>query len=156
MPNKGEFPQDLRAFKLHITMRGFKIGSSTGSNDQRPSIQGNADFAFSLPFHAGQILTPHDTITINGSEYTLYQVIITPSMTSLYVSGMRSDQVSSYSLSLRGKEIQASGVAAGPDVVPANQAPYTVFTFNTSQPFHQHGTLILTINESQTFTVTLP
>jgi hypothetical protein len=83
-------------------------------------------------------------------------------MVSLYVSGALSDKWDSYTLTLNGENILASYSAPHPGDLSPNQAPYTVFSFETFQPFNQHGTLTLTITITgdltgpQIFTVNLP
>ena len=147
VPNKGAFPQNLRTLSLHVTMRKFAVGISTGPNNQLPTLQGNADFHFALPFHSGQTLNLHDTITLNGTDYTLYRLIVSPSMTSFYVTGILSDKLSTFSLQWRGQPIAiGDSTVSVPDVIAPNQPPYTVFSLETAQPFNQHGSLTLIVS----------
>lgn len=136
--NRGTFPQDLQVFDLHVTMHNFL---STESLDQPSTHQSIASFSFSLPFHPGQILNQHVTVRANGTTYTLYQTIITPSFTNLYVSGLSWLQVDQYTLTLNGKTLKnyVEGATAG---MP-KQPPYTVFAYENDQPFQGHGTLTL-------------
>ncbi|MGH2480747.1 MAG: hypothetical protein ACRDHW_13915, partial [Ktedonobacteraceae bacterium] len=160
--NIGAFPQNLRAFNLHIIMHSFHLGISTGPTDQRPVVQGDANFGFSLPFHPGQTINPAQSImvngqtrntnlaiTANGTTYMLYQIVITPSMISLYTTGILSDKLSSYALAFNGQEIQANSEVMS---VSDSQKPHTVFAFETPRLFHQHGTLTLSVNVNDDLT----
>jgi hypothetical protein len=48
---------------------------------------GNVSFTVSVPVHMGKVLTPHQSVTVNGHTATLERVVITPTLTSIYVSG---------------------------------------------------------------------
>lgn len=48
----------------------------------QPSVvHGVATFAFTVPYHGGLVVTPHQTVTMNGSSVTLERVLISPSET---------------------------------------------------------------------------
>lgn len=42
---------------------------------------------FSLPFHAGKVITPHQTVKANGTSITLEKVVATASEVRFYLSG---------------------------------------------------------------------
>ncbi|WP_201394075.1 hypothetical protein [Ktedonobacter sp. SOSP1-52] len=45
-------------------------------------------FSFTVPFHAGRVLTPHQTVRVQGIALTLEKVVVTPSETRLYIRGL--------------------------------------------------------------------
>jgi len=49
---------------------------------------GTLAFDFTIPFHPGKMLEPHQSLTVHGQTVTLQKVIITPSETRVYVSGL--------------------------------------------------------------------
>jgi hypothetical protein len=51
------------------------------------TVLGPFAFDFVVPFQAGRVATPRQTITANGSALTLERVVVTPSETRLYLSG---------------------------------------------------------------------
>lgn len=53
------------------------------------SKQLNWAFQFSVPFHAGRIAQIHQSMTVNGKTVTLERVVVTPSETRAYISGLR-------------------------------------------------------------------
>lgn len=46
-------------------------------------------FDFTLPFHPGRIMLPHQTVTMNGKTLTLEKVVVAPSETRFYIRGFR-------------------------------------------------------------------
>jgi hypothetical protein len=77
---------------VHLTLTHFLVEVSPpagGGSVQDPSFSGTLMFDVALPFHPGKVLQPHQTMTAGGQAITLERVVITPSETVLYFSGIQ-------------------------------------------------------------------
>lgn len=90
---------------ISAAMESFDAGVITGSPQQldlhlkgtviknamirKPETLGSMSFDFSVPFHIGKILTPHQSVTTNGQTITLERVVVTPTETRIIVSGLK-------------------------------------------------------------------
>jgi hypothetical protein len=64
----------LRTILQHPPLEGIPPSQPT-------VVRGSATFDFSLSYHAGLVVTPHQTVTVNGGSVTLEHVLISPSQT---------------------------------------------------------------------------
>ena len=63
-------------------------------------ISGTLSFHFSVPFHAGKVISVHQSFVADGKTVLLERVVITSSETRLYVRGFSSqDEVNNYYIS---------------------------------------------------------
>jgi hypothetical protein len=65
----------------------FEIGAGSHCSYSPKACAHPLLFSFSLPFHAGHVVTMQQVVTENGKTYILQKVVIAPSETRFYVSG---------------------------------------------------------------------
>jgi hypothetical protein len=66
----------------------FQIGVHCQGLSPRYSCPRTVQFSFTVPFQSGrQVLTPHQSVTMNGITFTLEKVVITPSEARFYIGG---------------------------------------------------------------------
>ncbi|QBD80268.1 DUF4179 domain-containing protein [Ktedonosporobacter rubrisoli] len=92
----------------------------------------SVSFAFSVPFHKSQVLTPHQRVTVDRQTATLEKVIIAPSGTQLVVSGLAKNYSLGYS-TVRTPGKSADGLTMESSYGQAYQS--TVFFY--TQPIKQ-------------------
>lgn len=71
-------------FQLEVKALNFPVLRlpPEGTAIPQPSIvRGSATFDFTLSYHGGLVVTPHQTVTVNGNSVTLEHVLISPSET---------------------------------------------------------------------------
>jgi hypothetical protein len=73
---------DQKELSLHLK---FPVKCNDQNNHYQCLRQANFDFT--LPFHAGHVTTPHQAINLNGKTLTLEKVLVVPSETRLYMDG---------------------------------------------------------------------
>jgi hypothetical protein len=74
------------SLQLHLSARGLGGMEDAGSSTVRPyEVLGQLDFDFTVAFHPGHIVTPHETVTAGGQSMTLERIIITPSQARVYL-----------------------------------------------------------------------
>lgn len=138
-------PQELT---LHLTGEVTQGNISQAKLGQKPQVLGNLSFDVSATLHKGKILTPHQSVTIHGRTAMLERVVITPTMTSIFVSGFTENNpgqklvylVEPDSLVVQNKSYKA--LSSSPDETQDNGTWVLLYTNNLSQ---QHGTWKLTV-----------
>lgn len=147
-------PQQQLAFQLSGPVaQGTTTQAKLG---HKPKMLGHVSFTISVPFHMGKILTPHQSITVNGQTATLERVVITPTLTSIFVSGLvKSTIVNGYSTLPSGWSIYAildvqnqshdAGVGS-PDDTQKNGTWVFQYPYPASL-YHSSGTWKLTIGQ---------
>lgn len=79
-------PAQTRALQFHVEVNGFRLEdlARPGTVLPQPSIvHGSATFDFTLEYHRGLVVTPHQTVTMKALSVTLERVRISPSETIL-------------------------------------------------------------------------
>lgn len=113
------------------------------------SKQLNWTFHFSVPFHSGRIAQIHQTATADGKALTLERVVVTPSETRAYISGLRyEDLVYSHSVLTVGEKTYDASAAEAVGGVSDDGAGLTTtrLYIDFAYPlFAKHGTWNLSI-----------
>jgi hypothetical protein len=145
-------PQQQLTFQLsgpvtQGTLSQAKLG-------HKSKMLGHVSFTISVPLHMGKILTPHQSVTINGQTATLERVVITPTLTSIFVSGLvKSTIVNGYSTLPSGTSEYATldvqnrshnARDGSPDDTQKNGTWVFQYTDNL---YHSSGTWKLTIGQ---------
>jgi len=116
-------PQELT---LHLTGQVGRWNIAQIKLGKKPQILGNLSFEVSVPLHQGKILTPHQRVTVHGRTATLERVVITPTLTSIFISGFpeeNTDQSFDYEVAVGTLDIQNksySFLSSGPDEAQGN------------------------------------
>jgi hypothetical protein len=81
-------PADTRPLQFQVAVNSLDFPilklPPAGTPIPQPSvIHGLATFDFTLPYHGGLVVTPHQTVTVNARSVTLERVLISPSKTIL-------------------------------------------------------------------------
>jgi hypothetical protein len=81
-------PAQTRTLQLQVEVKALRLPilklPPAGTPLPQPSaVHGLATFDFTLKYHEGLVVTPHQTVTSNGSRVTLERVLISPSETIL-------------------------------------------------------------------------
>lgn len=72
---------------LHLNMA---VGTLVGPRGKAQlQVNGALAFDFSVPFHRGIVLTPEQSSVVDGQKITLEKVVIAPSQTRVYISGLK-------------------------------------------------------------------
>jgi hypothetical protein len=78
-------PAQTRALQLQVEVNGFRLEdlarAGTPPAPQLTAVHGSATFDFTLEYHGGLVVTPHQTVTVNARSVTLERVKISPSET---------------------------------------------------------------------------
>lgn len=77
-------PSDLH---LHVAIHRLSISTSGLHGSPAQTIPVSFNFDFTVPFHTGKVITPHQSVTVAGRTITLQRVVITPSETRFYLNG---------------------------------------------------------------------
>ena len=143
-------PQQQLTFQLSGPVSQGTI--SQAKLGHKPKMLGHVSFTISVPFHMGKILTPHQSVTVNGQTATLERVVITPTLTSIFVSGLtKTTIVNGYSTIPSGSDDGAildvqnqshNARDGGPDDTQQNGT--WVFQY-TNNLYHNSGTWKLTV-----------
>lgn len=78
---------NFSTLRLHLLVTRFLIEENISG--QLPVFDGHLSFDFSLPFHPGKVLQPHQTMISGGEAITLERVVITHTETVMYFSGIQ-------------------------------------------------------------------
>ena len=81
-------PANTRALQFQVEIKALHLPILKLPPPETPPppssvVHGSATFAFTLQYHDGLVVTPHQTVTVNGSGVTLERVLISPSETIL-------------------------------------------------------------------------
>lgn len=79
-------PAGTRTLQFQVEVKALSFSllqlPPAGTPQPQPSVvQGSATFDFTLSYHNGVVVTPHQTVTVNGSSVNLERVSISPSET---------------------------------------------------------------------------
>ncbi|HEY1352289.1 MAG TPA: hypothetical protein VGF67_21950 [Ktedonobacteraceae bacterium] len=90
-------PADTHALQFQVEVRALRLQllhlPPAGTPLPQPSVvHGSATFDFTLFYHEGLVVAPHQTVSIRGSSVTLGRVLISPSET--IVEGMTKGKIS--------------------------------------------------------------
>jgi hypothetical protein len=115
-----------QAFTLHLTGEVGHWDISQMKLGHKPQILGKLSFEVSVPLHQGKILTPHQRVTVHGRATTLERVVITPTLTSIFISGFPEEnpdpslayEVPSGTLDIQNKSYNF--LSSGPDEAQGN------------------------------------
>jgi hypothetical protein len=105
----------------------------------------NWSFQFDVPFHPGRVANLHQAITHAGTTMTLERVVVTPSESRAYLTGLSYTDDSFSTLTIAGKTyvvgdvLPVGGFAVG---VPQSTEVYVSFYVPL---FDQHGTWTLSV-----------
>jgi hypothetical protein len=116
-------PQELT---LHLTGEVGRWNISQIKLGKKPQILGKLSFEVSMPLHQGKILTPHQRVTVDGQATTLERVVLTPTLTSIFISGFpeeNTDQSLAYEVPVGTLDIQNKSyrfLSSGPDEAQGN------------------------------------
>jgi hypothetical protein len=69
---------------LHLSVHQIDVNAGA----QHLTLRGSMSFTFSAPFHSGRIAHPDLAATANGMTLTLEHVVVSPSLTRLFVQGI--------------------------------------------------------------------
>jgi hypothetical protein len=76
-----------RHITFHLSIHQLDVNEQEGADSRHLTLQGSMSFTFTVPFHAGRIATPRQSVTANGVTLTLERVVVSLSETRLYVQG---------------------------------------------------------------------
>ena len=80
-------PAQTRALQFHDEVNNLVLEdlsrAGTPPAPQRTAVHGPVTFNFTLEYHGGLVVTPHQTVTVNARSVTLERVRISPSETIL-------------------------------------------------------------------------
>lgn len=85
--NTSDILSPPQEFTLHLTGEVDQGNISQIKLGHKPHVLGKLSFEVSVPLHQGKILTPHQRVTVHGRAATLERVVITPTLTSIFISG---------------------------------------------------------------------
>jgi len=138
-------PKNTQPLQIHAIVSA--IHPLPGAPGSPPPIEhGLITFDFTLAYHGGLVVTPHQTITANGFSITLERVAISPSETIIDGTTKGSFSGSSdidFSLDAAGRRSSPAFLAFGGDSQPFNVIFYDALS-------GQHGTWTLQISEPNT------
>jgi hypothetical protein len=139
-------PAQTRALQLHVEVNGFRLENlarpGTPPAPQLTAVHVSATFDFTLEYHGGLVVTPHQTVTVNADSVTLERVLISPSETILEGSTKGTIPTSEYTVLLdaagRGPDGPSSSSFGG------DSNPFSVEYYDGL--LGQHGTWAFTIS----------
>lgn len=125
-------PANIRALQFQVEVKALifpvqKLPPPGTPLPQQLVVHGSSTFKFTLPYHGGLIVTPHQTITMNATSLTLQQVLISP--TETLIEGTTKGPLQStpdYTMSLdaAGQNPRPDGTALGGDSNPFSAVFY--------------------------------
>jgi hypothetical protein len=90
----GVITQHPTTLRLHLSADGIGGVEHAGSPDVTSfQRQGPLVFDFTVPFNAGRVAELHQRQTVGGATVTLERVVVTPSETRVYLSGVGPDAI---------------------------------------------------------------
>ena len=122
-------PAQTRALQFHVEVNRFRLEDlarpGTPPAPQLTAVHGPVSFDFTLEYHGGLVVTPHQTVTVNALSVALERVRISPSETILVgtTTGTLPSSPENYTFSLnaagRSPDYPASsGFGFGGDSTP--------------------------------------
>ncbi|MDQ2904004.1 MAG: hypothetical protein M3Y81_10660 [Chloroflexota bacterium] len=139
-------PKNTQPLQIHAIVSAIHPLPGAPGSSPPPIEHGLITFDFTLAYHGGLVVTPHQTITANGFSITLERVAISPSETIIDGTTKGSFSGSSdidFSLDAAGRRSSPAFLAFGGDSQPFNVIFYDALS-------GQHGTWTLQISEPNT------
>jgi hypothetical protein len=132
-------PAQTRTLQLHVEVNQFYIEPRPGTPPapQRTVVPGPVTFDFTLEYHGGLVVTPHQTVTVKALSVTLERVRISPSETIIEGTTKGTFPRSpDYTLSLDAAGRSPGGLSTEPEF--EGDSPFSAFTYEGL--LGQHGT----------------
>jgi HEAT repeats/HEAT repeat len=115
-------PAHASALSLHLVIEGFEMiidpsaKTHPHSGHFQPLLGQPISFDFSVPFHSGQVVILHRTLTVAGTSMTLERMVATPSQTRFVVAGKNITMEFGFSLTDNGRRVENMGAGLGGSV----------------------------------------
>ncbi|MBA2288411.1 MAG: hypothetical protein H0W02_23290 [Ktedonobacteraceae bacterium] len=144
--NPPPVPKDTQPLQIHAIVSAIRPLPGRPGSSPPPIEHGLITFDFTLAYHGGLVVTPHQTVTANGASITLERVAISPSET--IIDGTTKGSLSggsdtTFSLDAAGRNSGPAASTFGGDGQPFSLVFYDALS-------GQHGTWTLQISEPNT------
>lgn len=151
----GPITQHPATLRLHLSADGIGGEVHAGSPDVA-SFQalGPLAFDFTVPFNAGRVAELHQSQTVGGATVTLERVVVTPSETRVYLSGVGPGSIATLAVNAWSSDPN-QGNALGPSSGWVTDDGLTTMSYEDALA-SEHGQWTLTVSVTNAVGAAVP